>query len=159
MSQSEKDRLAALENRLAILEGQMATEETPGLVRITSSAAVTDSTGLALSAREKNSAISGSIMNKLQEIKSLLSGTGARKVIHRTNAGTGWAGGKAAVSLEEPPGTNLAVILASLSAREGTVLIGTQTVTNNLYFMFRPYSGGKETSIIFDFENKEIRWG
>lgn len=73
MSQSEKDRLAALENRLAILEGQMATGETPGLVRLSSSSAVTDSTGLALAASEKNAALDGTLASQISESKENIS--------------------------------------------------------------------------------------
>lgn len=67
-SLSDRERIAELENRLEQLESRLATAETPGLVRLSSSEAVTDSNGLALPASEKNAALEGTLANQLKNI-------------------------------------------------------------------------------------------
>lgn len=71
-SLSDRERIVELERLAESLQSQinelktgMATESIPGLVRITSSAAVTDSTGLALSARENNAGIENTLANRI----------------------------------------------------------------------------------------------
>lgn len=81
MSQSERDRLTALEQLSALLQEQisdlkssLATEAEPGLVRITSSQAVTDSTGKAIPASENNSSIEGSLANRIENARKKADG-------------------------------------------------------------------------------------
>lgn len=74
MSPSEKDRLAALEQKVAQLEAGMATTENYGLAKISESEAVTETdSGLVLGAREKNAAIEGTIANLMQQSQSDIS--------------------------------------------------------------------------------------
>ena len=65
------DRILALEEEVSALKKE-ATETEPGLVRISKSAAVTDSTGMALAASEKNAALEGTIMNAVSSIDTSL---------------------------------------------------------------------------------------
>ena len=68
VSQAVLDRIAALENRIEELEGREATMETPGLVRISKSSAVTDSAGLALAASEKNASLEGTLASEIKKL-------------------------------------------------------------------------------------------
>lgn len=51
-----------------LLEQRLATEETAGLVMLSDSEAVTDSTGLALPASEKNAALEGTLANWIKSL-------------------------------------------------------------------------------------------
>lgn len=70
-SLSDRERIAELENRLEQLESRLATAETPGLVRLSSSEAVTDSNGLALPASEKNAALEGTLAQRIESCKEI----------------------------------------------------------------------------------------
>lgn len=66
MNQSEKDRIAALEQRVAQLEHGMATSENYGLSKISELESVTETdSGLVLGAKEKNAVIPGTLANIL----------------------------------------------------------------------------------------------
>lgn len=68
-SLSDKEKIKNLENRISLLEQRLATEEAAGLVMLSDSEAVTESTGLALPASEKNAAISGTLGNKISVLR------------------------------------------------------------------------------------------
>lgn len=63
-----------------MLENTLATEKTAGLVKLSDSTTVTDSTGLALPASEKNAAAEGSLANSILLAKSELNESVLNKV-------------------------------------------------------------------------------
>ena len=67
-SLSDKEKIKNLENRISLLEQRLATEETAGLVMLSDSEAVTDSTGLVLPASEKNAALEGTLANWIKAL-------------------------------------------------------------------------------------------
>ena len=71
-SPADRDRISALEQRINLLENKYATETEPGLVRLTKSKSVTDSTGLAVPSSELNAALEGSIAHKVAGIDERL---------------------------------------------------------------------------------------
>ena len=66
---------------LSVLNGS-ATSENYGRVKVTDSSAVTDSTGLALAATEKNASIDGTLAKQIDELNSNLSNIGKIKNIN-----------------------------------------------------------------------------
>lgn len=70
-SLSDRDRIAALERKIELLETTIATEEIHGLVRLSSSSTVTDSTGLALPSSENNASLEGSIAQRIERCKEI----------------------------------------------------------------------------------------
>ena len=59
-----------MEDRIDELESRDASEEQKGLVRLSSSSAVTDSTGLAVPSSELNAALEGTLANGMERIKN-----------------------------------------------------------------------------------------
>lgn len=74
MTPSEKQKLELLEQKIQDLEGRLATSEVAGLVKLSASEAVTDSTGLALPAIEKNASIEGTMASKIEKEARKLTG-------------------------------------------------------------------------------------
>lgn len=72
-SQADRERISVIEQKIELIEKSLATETKPGLVRLSQSESITDTTGLALAASEKNSAVSGTIMNRVSGINKTLS--------------------------------------------------------------------------------------
>ena len=66
-----EERITGLQSELADVKQSRAGSE-PGLVRLSSSQSVTDSTGLALPTSEKNSGINGTLANGIEKVNRSL---------------------------------------------------------------------------------------
>lgn len=67
-------KLAELESLINQTKALRADLETYGMVKLTDSSAVTDSTGLALPATEKNASIEGTLANGIEKVKKISQG-------------------------------------------------------------------------------------
>lgn len=65
-----EDHIAGLQSELADVKQSRAGNE-PGLVRLSSSQSVTDSTGLALPTSENNASINGTLANRIEETRKV----------------------------------------------------------------------------------------
>lgn len=72
VNQGLLDRVASLESELAELKQKKSSATGYGLSMISDSASVTVDDGLVLSAKEKNAAVDGSIMQKIEQIRNML---------------------------------------------------------------------------------------